>query len=116
MHARLSALRASPETIATVTRVVAEAARLATEHLPGFRDLLLVSNPATGWCLTVSLWENERALQAGERAPAFRQIEAHLGQVATVLPIAERAPVEVKAGRGRVALPPSFAQRLAQPA
>jgi heme-degrading monooxygenase HmoA len=86
MYARVLHVEIQPGQLDEAVRRYRESLIPAAQELPGFRGALLLTEPGTGNAISVSLWETEAELQAGETSGYVRAQLANLGPLFAVPP------------------------------
>ena len=87
MFARTTVMQARPETLGDAARIFNESVLPAARRQPGFKGALFLTDPATGKGMSVTLWDTEQDLKAGEASDYFRQ------QIAKFAPLMAGPPV-----------------------
>ena len=84
MHARVTKSRVEPDNVAEALRIVQESILPAARQQPGFRGLTHLVDRAAGNGLTITLWESEADMRAGEASGYYRE---QIGKVRTLLAV-----------------------------
>ncbi len=90
MYARVVYAQVQPGQTEKAVKTYRDHVLPAAELQPGFKAAFLLTDAATGKTISVSLWENERALRAGETSGYFEQ---QIGRFTTLLTEAPRREV-----------------------
>ncbi len=73
MYARVVHLQVRPGQVEKAIKVYRDHTLPTAEKQPGFKAAFLLTDAATGTAMSVSLWESEAALKAGEASGYFEQ-------------------------------------------
>ena len=93
MHARV--LRAAHQhgTMPDGLEIFQQAVSPEVAQLPGFQGMLLLSNRETHQSLTITLWETEAAMKAGEASGVYHAQVAKVAHLFSGAPIREEYEV-----------------------
>ncbi|NJD10122.1 MAG: hypothetical protein FIB01_06655 [Gemmatimonadetes bacterium] len=84
MYARVSIARTLPEKMEQVIGVHREAVLPACQQQQGFRGLYLLQDPDTGHGMTITLWETEEEMAAGESSGYYQEQVARVADLLSV--------------------------------
>jgi len=79
MYARTALMQGRPDTMNEAARIFSESVLPAAKQQKGFKGALFLTDPATGKGMSVTLWETEEDLKAGESSGYFREQIAKFG-------------------------------------
>jgi heme-degrading monooxygenase HmoA len=88
MHARAVSLLVLPGKMDEVIRIYNESIIPAASQLKGFKGVTLLTDVHTGRAMSISMWEEEGDMMAGEQGPFYKE------QIGKLLPFSEGQPVE----------------------
>ena len=93
MHARVVTTMSKPEKIDDVIKVAQDSILPAAEQQPGFKGWLVVTDRDSGKGYSISLWETEDDMLAGEKSGYLQEQVAKLGPFLTGPPATEHLEV-----------------------
>jgi heme-degrading monooxygenase HmoA len=79
MFARTVVMQGTPDTAAEAKKIFAESVVPAAKQQTGFKGALFLTDPSTGKGMSVTLWETEADLKAGEESGFLREQVAKFG-------------------------------------
>lgn len=79
MYARTTVMQGRPETFDESQKVFSESVIPAAKKQRGFKGALFLVDPNTGKGMSVTLWETEADLKAGEASGYFQEQVAKFG-------------------------------------
>ncbi len=79
MYARTAVMQGRPETGSEAARIFSESVIPAAKQQKGFKGALFLSDPVSGKGMSVTLWETEEDLKAGESSGYFKEQIAKFG-------------------------------------
>jgi len=79
MFARTVVMQGRPETIDEAKRIFSESVIPAAKQQKGFKGLLYLTDPVTGKGMSVTLWETEADMKAGEGSGYLQEQIAKFG-------------------------------------
>ena len=97
MYARTTVIQGRPETMDQATRIFSESVIPAAQQQKGFRGALFLTDPASGKGMSITLWETEEDLRAGEGSGYFREQIARFAPLLAGPPTRELFVVAAKA-------------------
>jgi heme-degrading monooxygenase HmoA len=68
MHARVTKVKAPPESVDQATQVIRDQVLPRARELPGFKGILSLANRETGDGWSATLWESKEAMAASDEA------------------------------------------------
>ncbi len=71
MHARTTVMQGRPGTMGDAAKIFSESVIPAARQQHGFKGAFFLTDPATGKGMSVTLWETEEDLKAGESSGYF---------------------------------------------
>jgi heme-degrading monooxygenase HmoA len=86
MYARATVIQGRPDTMDEAAKIFSEAVIPAAKQQKGFKGALFLTDPASGKGMSVTLWETEEDLKAGESSGYFKE------QVAKFAPLLAGPP------------------------
>lgn len=86
MLARVTVIQGRPDTMTEATKIFDESVVPAAKQQKGFSGALFLSDPATGKGMSITMWETEDDLKAGENSGYFKE------QVAKFAPLLAGPP------------------------
>ncbi len=89
MHARVTTVQVQPGKLEELLEVLLGTAVPLAQQQSGFRGFLRLSDERTGKGMTITLWESEAALQAGEASGYIQEIRAKTGPFYVMPPFQE---------------------------
>jgi heme-degrading monooxygenase HmoA len=97
MHARVVTVQSNPDKIDETTRIYRDSVVPAASQQPGFKGaILLNAQDGSGKGISITLWETEADLEAGESSGYYQeQIDKFKG-VFTAAPVRETFEVAVQ--------------------
>lgn len=96
MYARTTVMQGQPQTMAQAAQIFSESVIPAAQQQQGFRGALFLTDPATGKGMSVTLWETEEDLKAGESSGYFKEQIAKFGPLLVGPPTREVLLVAAK--------------------
>jgi heme-degrading monooxygenase HmoA len=97
MHARVVSIQLQPGKTNEAVNLFRDSVVPAAQQQPGFKNLLLLTDPTTGKGLSISLWETEADMTAGEASGYFQAQLAKFGGILAAPPAREQYEVSVQA-------------------
>lgn len=97
MHARVTTVSLQPANVAEATRIYQESIVPVVRAANGFKGAYLLTDPATGKGLSITLWTSEADGQAYEASGAYREQVAKVAQYFTAPPTLATYDVGVQA-------------------
>ncbi len=79
MFARATVMQGRPETMPAAATIFAESVIPAAKQQKGFKGAFFLTDPASGKGMSVTLWETEDDLKAGESSGYFKEQIAKFG-------------------------------------
>ena len=95
MNARVVTIQLHPGKTEEAVRIYRDSIVSAAKQQQGFKGALLLTDPTTGKGISISLWETEADLKAGETSGYYQEQIAKLGQVLAFPPTREGYEVNV---------------------
>lgn len=96
MHARVVSIQLQPGKTNEAVSLFRDSVVPAAQQQPGFNRLLLLTDPTTGKGLSISLWETEADMTAGEASGYFQAQLAKFGAIFAGPPAREQYEVSVQ--------------------
>lgn len=96
MYARVSIAQAQPGKADEVIRIHRDSVVPACKQQKGFKGLYLLSDRQTGKGITISLWETEADMAAGEASGFYQQQVAKFKDILSATPVREAYEVTVQ--------------------
>ncbi|MFQ6115311.1 MAG: antibiotic biosynthesis monooxygenase family protein [bacterium] len=96
MHARVVTCQAQPGKIEEGISIYRDSAAPAAKQQKGFKGILLLTNPGTGKAISITLWETEADMKAGESSGYFQEQIAKFGALLAAPPVRETYEVSVQ--------------------
>ena len=96
MYARVSIAQSQPGKADEVIRIHRDSVVPAAKQQKGFKGLYLLTDRKTGKGMTISLWETEADLTAGEASGFYQQQVAKFKDLFSAPPVREAYEVTVK--------------------
>lgn len=93
MQARVMTVQVQPGKRDEVIRIYRDSVILAAKQLKGFKDGLLLLDPDTGKCISISMWETEDDMTASEASGYLKEQIAKFAAVFAGPPIREHYEV-----------------------
>ena len=81
MFARTVVMQGAPGTSDQATRIFAESVVPAAKQQKGFKGALFLTDPGTGKGMSITLWETEADLKAGEGSGYLQEQVAKFGSL-----------------------------------
>jgi heme-degrading monooxygenase HmoA len=97
MYARVTHIQIRPDKIDEATRLYEDSVVPAAQQQKGFKAITLLADRATGKGISLSYWESEAAMQAGEASGYYQQQIAKFAPFMTSQPTREAFEVAVQA-------------------
>ncbi len=88
MFARVTHIHAKPDRLAEVTALYRDSVMPVIRLQPGYYSTLLLTDPATGKGLSITVWQSEADLKASESTGFVRE------QVGKVMPLLVGPPLQ----------------------
>ena len=88
MFARVTHIHSEPERLAEVTALYRDSVMPVIRLQPGYHSTLLLTDPATGKGLSITVWQSEADLEASESTGFLRE------QVGKVMPLLSGPPLQ----------------------
>lgn len=88
MFARVTHIQAQPAKLAQVTALYRDSVMPVIRLQPGYHSTLLLTDPATGKGLSITVWQSEADLKASESTGFLRE------QVGKVMPLLVGPPLQ----------------------
>lgn len=79
MYARTTVMQGRPDMMNDSAKVFAESVIPAAKQQKGFKGALFLTDPATGKGMSVTLWDTEEDMKAGESSGYFKEQIAKFG-------------------------------------
>lgn len=79
MYARTTVMQGRPETMKEATRIFNESVIPAAEQQKGFKGALFLTDPNSGKGMSITLWDSEEDMRAGEGSGYFKEQIAKFG-------------------------------------
>ena len=79
MYARTTLIQGRPDTMGQAAAIFNDSVIPAAKLQKGFKGALFLTDPVTGRGMSVTLWESEEDLKAGESSGYFREQVAKFG-------------------------------------
>jgi heme-degrading monooxygenase HmoA len=73
MYARVTVMQGKPETAEEAAKIFNESVIPAAKAQKGFKGALFLTDPTTGKGMSLTLWESEGDLKAGESSGYFKE-------------------------------------------
>ncbi|MDQ1813867.1 hypothetical protein RBA41_11170 [Massilia sp. CCM 9210] len=86
MFARVTHVQAKPEKLAEIVALYNDSVLPVLQQLQGFKSTFLLTDPASGKGMSITLWETEADRLAGDSDPALR------GPIVAVMPLLAGPP------------------------
>ena len=96
MHARVVTVQVQPGKIEETIRIYRDSVAPAAKQQKGFKGALLLTDPNTGKGISVTLWETEADLKAGEASGYYQEQIAKFGAVFAAPPAREAYEVSLQ--------------------
>ena len=96
MHARVSIAQSQPGKADEVIRIHRDSVVPAAKQQKGFKGLYLLTDRKTGKGITISLWETEADMTAGEASGFYQQQVAKFKDILSAPPVREAYEVTVR--------------------
>ncbi len=97
MHARVTIGQFPPDRVDEAMRVYNEHAVPAMREQRGFRGVLMLVDGATGKGMSISMWDTETDMAAGESSGYYRTQIARFAQLLETAPTLEHYEVKLQA-------------------
>jgi len=79
MYARTTVMQGRPETMNEAARIFNESVIPAAEQQKGFKGALFLTDPNSGKGMSITLWDSEEDMRAGEGSGYFKEQIAKFG-------------------------------------
>lgn len=89
MFARTTVMQGRPDTMNEAARIFTDSVLPAAQQQKGFKGALFLTDPASGKGMSVTLWESEEDLKAGESSGYFKEQIARFGPLMASPPMRE---------------------------
>ncbi len=96
MHARVVTVQVQPGKIEETIRIYRDSVAPAAKQQKGFKGAFLLTDPNTGKGISVTLWETEADLKAGEASGYYQEQIAKFGAVFAAPPAREAYEVSLQ--------------------
>ena len=96
MHARVVTVQVQPGKIEETIRIYRDSVVPAAKEQKGFKGAFLLTDPNTGKGVSVTLWETEADLKAGEASGYYQEQIAKFGAVFAAPPAREAYEVSLQ--------------------
>jgi heme-degrading monooxygenase HmoA len=96
MYARVSIAQAQPGKVDEGIRLHRDSVVPACKQQKGFKGLYLLTDRKTGKGITISLWQTEADMTAGEASGFYQQQVAKFKEVLSATPVREAYEVSVQ--------------------
>ena len=96
MHARIMSGQVQPGKEDELTNIYRDSVIPAAKQQKGFKGGLLLVDPNTGKCVSISLWETEAEMTAGESSGYLREQVAKLTPTFAAPPVREAFEVRLQ--------------------
>jgi heme-degrading monooxygenase HmoA len=73
MFARVTVIQGRTETMDQATKIFNESVIPAAKQQKGFKGALFMSDPVTGKGMSITMWDSEEDLKAGESSGYFKE-------------------------------------------
>ncbi len=95
MHARVVTVQIQPGKMDEMISIYREFIVPAGKQQKGFKGTTLLTDPNTGKSVSISLWETEADMKAGETSDYLQEQFAKVGAVIAAPPVTEHYEVSV---------------------
>jgi len=96
MHARVVTTKGQPDKMEEGIKIYNDSVVPAAKGQKGFKGLLLLTDKESGKSITITIWESEADMKAGEASGYFREQIGKFMQILTEPPIMEHYEVSAK--------------------
>jgi hypothetical protein len=96
MYARVVTIQLDPDRVEEVVKVYRESIWPAGKTQAGHAGGLFLTDPVTGKAISISLWESEADMLAGESSAFLSEQVAKVASAFTAAPLTEHFRVSVK--------------------
>ena len=96
MHARVVTVQIQPGKIDEAIRIYRDSVMPAVKEQKGFKGATLLTDSSTGKGISVTLWETQADLTAGEASGFYQEQIAKFGGVFAMPPVREHYEVSVQ--------------------
>lgn len=86
MYARTTLIQGRPETMDESSKIFSESVIPAAKQQSGFKGALFLTDPKSGRGMSITLWETEADLKAGESSGYFQEQIAKFKPLMTAPP------------------------------
>ncbi len=86
MHARVVSIQVRPTDLPEVGRIYTEGVLPVCKGQQGYRGALLLTEAETGRAVSITLWESEPDMRAGENSPLFQSQSERVQELITLPP------------------------------
>jgi heme-degrading monooxygenase HmoA len=97
MHVRVTYVQIRPDKVDEATQLYQESVVPAAKQQQGFKGMTLVTDRASGKGISLSYWETEADMAAGEASGYYQQQLAKFGPMLVAPPTREAYEVAVQA-------------------
>lgn len=97
MHARVTTVQIRLDKLDEAIGIYRDSVTPAAQQQQGFQGVLLLTDRTTGKGLSVTLWDTEAAMMAGESSGYFQQQLAKFKDIFGAPPVREQYEVSVQA-------------------
>ena len=96
MHARLLKIRVKIDQIDEASKIFEKKVIPLCKSQKGFKGAFFMSNPKTGYCIPITLWESEEDMMANEQNRFFQEQVVKLMKYFTAPPLRETYEIVVQ--------------------
>jgi len=96
MHARVTTVEMQPDKIEESVRMYRDSVIPAAKQQQGFKGAFLLTDPNTGKGVSITLWETEADMRAGETSGYYQEQIAKFAQIFAGPPTREGYEVSVQ--------------------
>jgi heme-degrading monooxygenase HmoA len=96
MHARVTITQLQPGKSDEAIHIFRDSVVPVAQELKGFKGALLLTDPATGRGMSITLWETETDLTAGETSGVYGEQVAKFAGIIAAPPVREAYEVSVQ--------------------
>jgi len=96
MHARVVTVKGQVDKLKDGIKIYTDSVLPAAEQQKGFKGLILLTDPKTGKSITMTLWDTETDMVAGESSGYFKEQIGKFMKILTESPVMEHYEVSVQ--------------------
>jgi heme-degrading monooxygenase HmoA len=96
MHARVVTCQARPGKLDEGIGIYRDSVVPVARQQKGFKGILLLTDPGAGKAISITLWETEADMKAGESSGYFQEQIAKFGALLAAPPVRETYEVSVQ--------------------